>query len=62
VHTLTTVAKSVLEKPCPGFQGIIKELEVKNPVKVGKDLPLSWEPASSFSAADYTFCLFQKET
>jgi hypothetical protein len=51
----------VLEKPRPGFQGIIKELEVKNPVKVGKDLPLWWEPGSSFSAAGYTFCLFQKE-
>jgi hypothetical protein len=57
VHTITSLAKSVLEKPASDFHGIIRELGVKNLSGVGKDLPLSWESNCHFLARDYTFCL-----
>jgi hypothetical protein len=60
VHTLTSLAKSVLEKPVSNFNGIIRELGLRNLLGVGKDLPLSWENNCHFLARDYTFCLRQK--
>jgi hypothetical protein len=60
MQTPISIARSVLEKPCFDYQGIIKELGAKNPIGVGKELPLSWESVCHFSASDYTICLRQK--
>jgi hypothetical protein len=60
VHTIPSLAKSVLEKPFSNFHGIIRELGVKYLLGVGKDLPFSWENTCHFLARDYTFCLRQK--
>jgi hypothetical protein len=57
MHLLSSIAKSVLEKASSDFQGIIKELGVKNPIGVGKDLPLSWVTICRFLASNYTICL-----
>jgi hypothetical protein len=57
MHTIPSLAKSVLEKPISDFNGIIRELGAKNLFGVGKDLPLSWENNCHFLARDYTFCL-----
>jgi hypothetical protein len=57
VLTLTSLAKSVLEKAFSDFQGIIKELGEKKRRGVGKNLLLSWESYCHFLARDYTICL-----
>jgi hypothetical protein len=59
VHTLSSLAKSVLEESSSDFRGIIRELGVKNLLGVGKKLLLSWAKNCHFLATDYTFCFWQ---